>query len=122
MADLCHRHRAGSRTRTRRRSTAGSSGCSSPTTSPTRPTTSTSPRDRYAPSSSTASSASQVRATDDPDLVDHVDGPIVYKVRHSAGTEWQVLVPSPGPYDWADLLPPARSPGIVIPTVAPDQR
>jgi len=57
----------------------------------------------------------ELRATDDPDLVEHVDGSIVYKVRHSSGCEWTVLVPSPGPWDWTDLQPVPDSPAAVIP-------
>jgi hypothetical protein len=65
-----------------------------------------------------------VRATDDPDLVAHVDGPVAYRVRRQGRIgfeDWTVTVPAPGPWDWAQLSPQTlTSPlGTVTPVPGP---
>jgi hypothetical protein len=63
-----------------------------------------------------------LRATDDPELVAHVNGPIQYRVtRRIAGVSltYGVLVPSPGPWDWSELSPSQRSDTVVVPVPGP---
>lgn len=60
-----------------------------------------------------------LRATDDPDLVANVDGPLVYHVRRSNGDEWAVTVPLAGPHDWAALSPAPCSTAVVTPVPGP---
>ena len=65
----------------------------------------------------------ELRATDDPDLLEWITGTLVYRVvRELSGsiTRWSVLVPSPGPWDWTQLSPaPARSDVVIEPVPAP---
>lgn len=59
----------------------------------------------------------ELRATDDPDLVAHVTGALVYRVQRTVRgtvTRWSVLVPSPGPWDWAELSPAPPASGVVV--------
>lgn len=64
-----------------------------------------------------------LRATDDPELTAHVSGPLSYYVqRDLAGVRscWQLLVPSPGPWDWSELSPsPGSSETVVHPIPGP---
>ena len=69
------------------------------------------------PISETGAFTVTVRATDDPDLVAHVDGDLVYRVWRSANghsARYTVAVPSPGPWDWTDLSPIPESDVAVI--------
>lgn len=60
-----------------------------------------------------------LRATDDPDLIAHVDGPLVYRVRRGNAGDHFVTVPMPGPWDWSELSPAASSTAVVIPVPGP---
>lgn len=64
-----------------------------------------------------------LRATDDPELTQHVSGPLAYRVQRTIGgttTCWLLDVPSPGPWDWSQLSPqPAASGTIVQPVPGP---
>jgi hypothetical protein len=65
-----------------------------------------------------------LRATDDPDLLEHVSGELSYRVvRTIGGTSqcYRVAVPMPGPWDWWQLSPlPASSDTIVKPVPGPE--
>ena len=59
-----------------------------------------------------------LRATDDADLLANVTGgTLVYRVQRTLGgqtTAWQLHVPAPGPWDWAELSPQAAGSDIVV--------
>jgi hypothetical protein len=65
----------------------------------------------------------ELRATDDPDLIAHVDGECVYSVtvelQHQYRQNLFVAIPLPGPWDWAELSPASSSTAVVTPVPGP---
>lgn len=68
------------------------------------------------PISSGGSFTVTLRATDDPDLLANVDGPLVYRVtRQGLSGNYLIALPAPGPWDWSDLVPEPASATVVVP-------
>jgi hypothetical protein len=56
-----------------------------------------------------------LRATDDPDLLANVSGPLVYKVTRQGITgNYLIALPAPGPHDWSDIVPEPNSTTVVV--------
>lgn len=63
-----------------------------------------------------------LRATDDPELTENVTGAIVYRATRTVGRAangWWISLPGPGPTDWGDVTPIARSNVAVLPVPGP---
>lgn len=76
----------------------------------------------YAPIGSDGSFSVKLRATDDPELMAHVQGQMIYRVRRTIGSEsvtYAVTVPLPGPWDWTALSPAVSSDAAVTPVPGP---